>query len=70
MLVLIPITPVTLDFIEELNGGVRPKLETEAATYFIYRGKDEHAEILNESNAKSMTEKYEWGTTILMVVQD
>jgi hypothetical protein len=42
---IIPVTPATLDIIEVLNGGVRPVIEDEE-TFFIFNGKDEHADIV------------------------
>lgn len=42
---IIPIGPPTLDIIEVLNNGVRPK-EEETITFFIYHT-DKPAEIIN-----------------------
>lgn len=42
----IPITFETLDIIEALNDGVRPKIEDED-TYFIFRGMDAPNSIVN-----------------------
>lgn len=32
---IIPITPFTLDLVEELSGGIRPKIEQEP-TYYLF----------------------------------
>lgn len=69
MLVIIPVNAITLDFIEELNDGVRPDLE-EKDTFFIYRGKDEHAEILSGSDTENMIGKDLVGTTAMIANQD
>jgi hypothetical protein len=37
--IVIPIVPATLDLVEVLNDGLRPKVEAEE-TFFIFRGKN------------------------------
>lgn len=44
-MIIIPIREETLDILEVLNGGVRPGIEDEP-TFYIYRGENEHAEII------------------------
>ena len=50
---VIPIVPATLDIIEELNGGVRPELEDQE-TFFVYKGKNEHAEIIHRDGFEKL----------------
>lgn len=44
---IIPILPQTMDIIQILNGGVRP-LISDMQNYYVYRGEDEHAEIIDQ----------------------
>jgi hypothetical protein len=45
MYYVIPITEATVDLIADLNGGVRPELETEE-TFFVYEGENEPPTII------------------------
>lgn len=53
MIYIIPIADETLDLIQMLNSGTRPVFEDEA-TCFVYRGENEHAEIITEDQAREM----------------
>lgn len=43
---VIPIKFDTLDLIAPLNGGLRPSVEKDT-TFFIYRGEEEYADIVD-----------------------
>lgn len=62
---IIPITPATLDIIEVLNGGMRPALETEES-FFVYSGKDAHAEII--TNDEITSRYYDENMTVVRIV--
>ncbi len=50
---IIPIFPSTLDLIEKLNNGVRPELEDDKQTFYVYRGEDTPASIISEEELDS-----------------
>lgn len=50
----IPITPVTLDLVQELNGGVRPVIQNEP-TYFILSTHGLPAKIITETKFKNLS---------------
>jgi len=62
---IIPIHPATLDIIEVLNDGVRPSLDTVEDTFFVYKGPDEHAEIVTTADLQKYPEE-EW--TVIKVL--
>ena len=63
MMNIIPITPATIDLITKLNNGVRPALEDEE-TFYVYRGEDEHAEIISREEHERNGVYPDWMTII------
>jgi hypothetical protein len=57
---IIPICEATLDLIEVLNDGVRPQpeLDEEPETFYIYKGKDEHADIITRDQLEAMPQRW------------
>lgn len=62
---IIPITPDTLELIEVLNNGVRPELEDQE-THYVFKGKDEYAEILTRAEVDAMPEGYRWNAVQIL----
>jgi hypothetical protein len=52
---IIPVIDATLDIIEKLNDGVRPIVEV-PETYFVYRGENDHSEIISSAEFETKPE--------------
>jgi hypothetical protein len=63
------ITPQTLDFITEINGGVRPTLRDETGNdqYYIVNVNDEPNEIVSRNDFERMRNLVKNGTRIIFV---
>lgn len=63
MLNIIPIVPATIDLITKLNDGARPELE-DKETFYVYRGEDEHAKIIDRAQLEKVGEYPDWMTIV------
>jgi hypothetical protein len=63
----IAITEATLDLIEELNNGVRPKIQKEL-TFFVWK-KDEPAEIVTKKDLKGISDQWTMAAHLMHLVK-
>lgn len=65
-MIIIPIAPVTLELIEELNNGVRP-IVTQKESFFIWNGKDGIPEIIYR---EALEARDEWCTIVKILAKN